>query len=542
MRRIPACSLLAIAGCNAIFGLNDNAKIAETDAPLFPDGPLPTFKLRYLLADTAVIPPEIFNEPVPLTTIGIADVTRTRVGALDGELFPAPYDPETGDVGVPLPALLDAPWRFRYTLDGAEHELQWQPAIDDAKASEPMIGRQGATPPLADSGYNIQPTGGGTPAIGTYNQSRVFTTGVFLDIRTGTSPSSTQVDGTANKTFLGELGTPESSRGDNAVLVNYAAPSGMCGPTVNGYAQFRPPGLLAGTKVPISPAPTWTLSNSKTFAVAYANRGAVPLSIRIAAALADDNGGRSSMIASGIEHGLTVSTGLPGTVVERPVTIGGSTFAVPGPHMLMLAQCQITVTNFNAFLLPFEFKKFPRVTHGIVSDRRTIDGVELVSSLISVDDLGTDNVSTVDLRAPLAVSPITLTAIDSTAANLSSGTDGTATISVATPLALQFGRESDQGDLVSAVDYFEITVFQIANTTLTKKRVFVSTNVAADALVVPHLLDKPIPLDLSGLTAGTYVMRIRAVAGAPGAAIGDYETVSYPYSAASVFTRTFVVL
>ncbi len=540
MRRLLASGLLALGGCNAIFGLNDNAKIGS-DATVFPDGPLMTFKLRYLLADTEVVPPDILNQPAPIRTVGIPGVTDTRVGALGGELLPAPYDPETGDVGVLLPELLAAPWRFRYTLDGAQHEIQWQPALQDAKASEPMIGRLQSAPPPPDSGYNIQPAlSAQTPPVGGYNGSRVFTTGVFLDIRTGTSPSSTQVDGTANKTFLGALGTPEASRGDNAVLVNYAAPLGMCGATVDGFAQFRPPGLLAGTKVPITPAPEWTVSNSnsKTLSVTYSNLGLFAGLPRLGSALKDSTGGRNSIPANVIEHGITASTALPGIVVERPVTIGASTFTVPGPHMLMLAQCQMSISTFNNFLLPFELENFPRVTHGFLSDRRAINGVELVSSLISVDDVEA-NSSVVDFRAPLAIHPITLTDVDSNLTSLSGGTDGVP-ISVATPLALSFGLESGQAQLALAVDYFEISVFEIANNTLTKKRVFVTTNVAA-AVDPPRVITTPIPLDLTGLTPGTYVLRIRAVAGAPRAALGDFEAVTYPYSAASIFTRTFVV-
>lgn len=534
--RLTACSLLALAGCNAIFGLNDNAKLGDPDGPPLPDGPLETFKLRFLVADTEPLVSGGLGEPKALFTAGMADVSGVQVGPIDGELRDAPYDQATGEVGIPFADLTSARWRARYTFDGVLHEVQWQPALQDAKLVEARLGHLEVVAPPADSGYNIQPTGAGTPPIGGYIGSRVYTTGAFLDIRTGTSPSSTRVDDPAN-IVVGAIGSPDMALGDNVTLVNYAVPSGACAATVNGYAHFRPPALAAGTKLLVNP--TWRTSPTAALSVTYLNQGAPNVLVRMAAALADSTGTRSLTQAGAVEHGITASAELTGTVIERPVTLGGIPVAVPGPHMLLLAQCNLGTTGFNPFLSPIELAPFPRVTHAMFTDRRLAGTATLVSSLVSVDRVQNGNASTADFRAPLAIDPITLTD-GVTVFSLSGGSDGVALGSVAAPLSLSFTLEADQAQVTTAADYFEVTVLQIQGTAVIPKRTFVTAEVAAP-IAAPRTIDSPIPIDLSGLTPGTYVLRIRTIAGAPRAALGDFEAVSYPYSAASVFTRTFVI-
>ena len=71
---------MLLAGCNSIFGLNDNAKIADPgDGPILVDGTLETFKLRYLLADTELVSPSILNQPAEIATVGMAQPIPIRL-------------------------------------------------------------------------------------------------------------------------------------------------------------------------------------------------------------------------------------------------------------------------------------------------------------------------------------------------------------------------------------------------------------------------------------------------------------------------------
>lgn len=528
MKALPA--LLALAGCNSIFGLNDNAKLG--DAPIvFPDGELPTFKLRYLHAQTHVVPPEILGEPAPLERIGIDPAPRVRLGPVDGALVDAEYVVATGDIRIPIPldTLLAAPWRVEYTIDGVIHEVIWQPeTLTDAKLAESLLGRQDTSPPPAGSGYNIQPTGGAQPGVGMYTGSRVFTTGVFLDIRTDKFPSNTQLDGLAT-TFAGKLGTPDTALGDNAVLVNYAAPSAMCAAAVDGFGQFRPAALTTGTLTIVNP-PWIEETPDGDLTVDVINEGAAG---RVGVAL----GSRSDVAGTAIEHGITPSLELNPLLVDRPVAFGAVRAAVPGPMMLMLAQCNLvtTTTNFDAFLLPNQLDKFPRVTHGFITNRRTVSGVELVSGIVSVDDADAEK-STLDFGAPLAISPITLTFVDSTFGL--DGADDAALIGPA-PATLDFKLEPAQTEQPITIDYFEVTLFEIVDATLIPKRIITTTNTE---LTADRTLVTPIALDLTALPSGIYILRIRSIAGVPGAKQGNFETLALPYSAATVFTRTFMLL
>ncbi len=533
MRRLRGCSLLALAGCNSIFGLNDNAKLGDGPVVVI-DGELPTFKLRYLHATTEKVGTAKFGDPV-LATIGIDPAPTVRLGPVGGALVDAEYVVATGEVRIPIPieTLVAAPWRVVYTLDDVVHEVIWQPTtLVDARIAEPLIGRLDTTPPPLDSGYNLQPEGGGQPPSGTYNNSRVFTTGVFLDIRTGDTPSNTRVDGVANKTFVGKLGTPEMAAGDSAILVDYADPTAKCDAAADGFAQFEVEPLAPGSRTILNE--DWVATRTGALTATLENATSRPL--QLSTALADSSGSRSDAQASALEHGLATNAGLPGIVVERPVSFGAVSVPVPGPMMLTLAQCDF-VNNiaFDAFVVPSQ--KFPRLTHGFLIDRRTVAGVQLVSSIISVDDT-IDDKSTLNFGTPLAIQPITLTSADSSSINLTAGIDAGPNQIVSGPLDLSFAVESQSG--ITGIDYFEVTVFELVAPTLVPKRVVIATDTTLQG--DPKTLATPISLDLTGLTPGTYVLRIRSIAGMPRAKLGDFETIEYPYSAATVFTRTFVLI
>ena len=106
MRRLRGCSLLALAGCNSIFGLNDNAKLGDGPVVVI-DAELPTLKLRYLQATTEKV--GTFGEPatnalraqmrtergpVPLFDRGFESIDELKARCLDETGLPPPQQPQ----------------------------------------------------------------------------------------------------------------------------------------------------------------------------------------------------------------------------------------------------------------------------------------------------------------------------------------------------------------------------------------------------------------------------------------------------------------
>lgn len=534
--RLVACGAVLAAGCNSIFGLNDNAKLDPGDGPVLIDGELPTFKLNYLLADTAIAQGAALNSPT-LASIPMDDAMNVRIGTLNGELVPAAHDAATGLVSIPID-VGTSPWKVRFTIGGVDHEVQWNPSsLDEAAVIEPILGRREVVDPPPDSGYRIVPTGTGAPGIGMFTESRVFTTGAFVDLRPGKFPTSTKFNA-PNTTAVGPINSPNPMLGDAAVLVDYNVPSGACAFTSRGFAHFVPPALAKGDNVDVTPL--WQTIGSVTQGFSTVNGG--DQGLRLLSAL--DPGTRGNENGdpqfSAIEHGISAAGISHAVITERPIRITSTTTQdVSGPHMLVLMQCPLATTS-TSFLVPSQLADFPVLTHALITDVRTVAGAKLVSSIVGVSAPNpvNPNMTTLDLKAPLVFAPITLTTVGASPISLSSG-DGVSLPSVAMPFTLTFRFEPDQADLQTVADQLEVTVFQLTGGQLVKKRVFVTT----DAAITPapgRELATPIPIDLSGLGGGTYVMSIRSIAGTPNVGAGNF-TIASPYSASTIFTNTFTI-
>jgi hypothetical protein len=110
-------------------------------------------------------------------------------------------------------------------------------------------------------------------------------------------------------------------------------------------------------------------------------------------------------------------------------------------------------------------------------------------------------------------------------------------VTAAPTFDVDFKIEPDAGSFTGAVDYVEVTVFELLGGALAPIHVYVTTEVARDP---DGTLAAPIQIDGSQLATGIdYVLQIRSVRGAPIAARGDFETVTFPQAMATMFTRTF---
>jgi hypothetical protein len=542
--------LLALAGCNQIFGLTDQVDLV--DAPVAPpDAAFPTARISYLVAQTRVIAPDIKGVPDPALQRPALDDPQIKIGTLTGVLEAVAYDTTAATISVP-PAVFDSsePWRLQYRVGDVPHDVVWTTSRDTPPTIVvPVFGRLARTPPPLNSGFDIRPTGTAPapPAIGSYRAARVFTTGVFADILVGSSPSDTRVDAPMTGHISGPRGTPDASQGDAGVLANYGQTT-FCEHLVNGYAEFLSPPLVADNRaIPLDGSlapgqPEWRTNGSvtETTSVTLTNVGS-GLALRLFGGLDSRIDMLSALDAPLYQIGFAASDQIPILTPTRPISFLKSNVLTvrnpPGPLMFLLAQCGLDKTPSDGYIVPIGLEPFPRVAYGVATNRRAVAGVELLSSIVTVDK-PSGNAVTLDFGVPLAIDPITLS--DGTSTTLLSGlssSDGV-TVSPAAAFELDFALEPDAGGPPLAPDYVEVTVFQIDNQ-LVPIHVYRTALVARES---DQTLVRPIRIDGTELLAGnTYVLQIQTVRGAPNAAVGDFETIAFPQSMATIFTRSFVI-
>jgi hypothetical protein len=528
--RVSAFGLLALAGCNQIFGL-DAVTVVDAAGP--PDAPFPRVRLSHQVAGTKIISSPAIADPDPaLAYPPIAPAPRVRIGTLTDALVDTSYDPTDGGIEVSLPDLFGTTWRLEYTIPGAPpHEVHWTPVMDEAHLVVPVVGRLDRGTAPANSGYDVQPIGTVPPAPTSFIASHVFMTGVFVDILTVANPKDAQIDAPSSR-FDGALGNPALEQGDYAVLVNYdLVLNGTCPTVANGFAGFRPPPLQSGVRSAPSPQPTWSVSDKTQVALTYRNLG-FGLDLRLGSAL---GGKRSGTLANVLQHGHVASTLLPGFTHASQ--------DVPSPLLFSLANCQLGIASTTEFVAPIDIAAFPRVTYANLSSARTTAGVKLTSSIATVTASAPPQADVIDFGVPIASAPIVLAAGGETFdISTDADTDDTITIPAGPgTFELTFALETEQANLALAVDYFETTVFRFEGSMLVPERVIISTEVAAAAPPAPRVITAPIRIDRSLFVApNRYVIAIRTFRGRPGAARGDFTTVAYPQSVATVFTHTIL--
>src|SRR6185369_5504248 len=155
MRWLALAPLLAVTGCNQIFGLQPTIAIdAAPPGEALPPGP--RTQLLWAIATTdgmlpappaAQFDPELVYPPFGSEQLH-PEVPIVMVGDEMG-LMPAPYNVADGSFEIPF-ALKDSPHRIVYTLPGESvpHEVQW--SITGAKLTVPRTTRDDA-PRIPDS-------------------------------------------------------------------------------------------------------------------------------------------------------------------------------------------------------------------------------------------------------------------------------------------------------------------------------------------------------------------------------------------------------
>lgn len=514
--RTVAIGLLALAGCNQIFGL-DAVKIADAPGDQFI--PPPRVQLTLQVAKTKRTAVDLGPDPV-LEQAPIPGAA-VKIGLLDGSaLIDAIYDPVDGGIDLPRQGFLGAKWRLEYTpVSGPPIELQWTPTEDKGHFIVPVFGRLERTPPPTASGYRISVSGG--PA--SLTQARLFTTGIWMDIGRGTAVSPVEVPGGgAGYDQLppqsGEKGVPDAA-GDLGLLTIFAPAAGNC-VVSSGSAAFAGIPLVQGSKTPITTEPF--TNAGRTITVGY--QPALS-DFRLEGAL-DDRSPLGMTSTGVVAHGYAPHDRMP--------ALTQTFLGAPAPLMIKLAECPFGATNLGPFSDPPELGEFPRIAYAEVTDTRMIGTTELVSSIATVST-ATGSSFEANLGVPLALGPIALS--DGATSFALSGPSDDIAVPVGTgSLDLTFRLEG-----VGTVEFFQVNVFRVdAALGLVAERSYIATDVAKDAIT--DVIVAPVRIDRAMFTAGNqYVFAIQTHRGRPEAGVGNFSTVAFPQAVATIFTRTIVV-
>ncbi len=510
MRRYAALGLLAIAGCNEIWGLNRGVDLRDSGF----DPAFPRVRLTAQITNTnneGYMDPELIYGPLD-------PPPEVQIGTLDGPLEPTTYDPD-GTVRYPA-TLTGTTWRLVYTLadDRIPRELQWSPPEGDRVAHlvEPLLGRVDRLPVPPDSGYTITPMG--SPPQ--HSLSRVFTTGIWTEgVFTGMSSGATfSYDFPMKATSLsGRLGAPERAKGDHGVLVDFQNQDG-CRYAV-GAAAFVVPDLVADSFTAPDPQPRW-FGNDEQATLELA--GPDPVDSRLVGVLGARASGANLVR---MQYGYVPSLDVFG--FSKPVPDPILDFFLPGPRMIAFANCTFmpgtgSYTTPMAFADPPELRgRFPHVVHVEVANQRTVGLVTLTSGFSAVLSS-----STYAFKSEFLVAAATKMKLqrDGSELDLAAAPDGGLLPAGTGPLELTFDLEPASG---LGADYFEITLYAIPNSKLDRKRVYT-------------VMERKLRLDPSLLARNTeYVFEIRSYRGRPDVTRANFAVNTYPQYAAAIFTRTF---
>lgn len=493
MRRAPHLALLALAGCNAVFG------IEKTDPR--PDAPPPDAKWDAVRVSVVLATPQ--PPPGSLEPYAVAAVPfpgTVEYGTIDGPLQPATRG-MNGEVFYP-PSFDDARWRLVITMpDGVPHEVQWTPPRD-AHVALPIVGRMDRTAPPPNSGYLLDTTR-------TTVDARVFTTGIWndRDIGSNTDPVETFLSG--EPALSGSPGVPDAGRGDKAFIADRKRGIPTDCIITEATAMFDPPPLqqdvltlVSGITFPVGTLLSAQFSVSPPFAL---------LDDRLMGALGSHF---SPETVNAVLVGSAPSALVPAFTSEQ------NDFAAP--VMFPFGQCPLSTAQFS-YKAPNELASLPRVAFGYVSNGRRITNGPVMSSFVAaatIESSPGSNEFPLIFNAPLPLDAM----LGSTPL-----VEGDPFTIGSEPLDLTFSLESA---FASNEVYFEVHLHRIelgAAAALVTERVYIGLDPATPRIT----------FDAASMRADKdYVFSIRTYRRY---LFQPYDLTSgeYPQALSTIYTRTF---
>lgn len=527
MRRVAGASLLALVGCNQIFGITPTQEYdATTD--VIPDRP-------HVVLDWQIATVLPSGAPDPVIRFAPIDpAPKVRIAPLDGpfDRDQATYAPGDGSIQIPA-EYLNTTWRLEYILVGdvVPHEVQWTPEDKQGHLTVPVFGRLQRDPVPVGSGYTITP--GGPSAVTSYSHPRVLTTGMWSEgcvVGNCTMSNGGKIDYDfySNATYLiGARGRPEPTLGDRALLVDYVDGNSMEGSVgcriAAGSATLASAALEPGMHTVQTPTPTWDSGRRDVMGAA--------VDLRFVARLAGLGKLQDSFLPLSPQlFGFAASTDMPGLagglregllpVVPMPPPM--SPLPLPLPVMQTLVQCPYNKT-LPRTAQPMLLDSFARIQHVQLVDTRKVLGVDLNSGMETVIAAAAAGGFTMAFPAAIPMQFTLATPMNGTV-DLAGDSDQVAVGPTSGPFELSFTPE------IAAelrADYYDVVLHRIAAGALTTDRIYTVT--------APK-----VRIDGSMIVPGAdYVFEVRSYKGHPQAQHGDFAPVDYPYGSAIVFTRTF---
>jgi hypothetical protein len=518
MRCVAGAGLLALVGCNQIFGITPT-RVYDASIDVVPDQP-------HVVLDWQVAQVLPSGAPDPMIRFAPLDpAPRIRITPLD---VPFPADPKDdvdkpiysagGDGWIQIPRdYLSIPWRLEYTLaDNVPHEVQWAPEDKQGHLSVPIFGRLLRDTVPNGSGYTITP-----PGVASYTSPRVSTTGLWTEgVVNNYSPSDgakIDFDFFNAVSLSGAKGRPDPALGDRALLVDYITdPGSRCriavGSAVLGSAALEPGVHTADT-------PTWDARRTMVV-ISSIDLGDSLIRLTDALDALDSQQGYTGTLL----FGVAASASMPGLTASSPGVL------LPVPMMLNLLQCPYSVSMLPMTAQPTMLDSFPHFLHLQIVNTRPVLGINGLTLTSGIETVAISANNQLDVRFPVAIpTHMTLTTPAPAVVDLVGPDDHVAVGPVGGTFTLTFTQEVPKPPILDDlhVDYYDVTLHRIVGSALTTERIY---TVTAPAVRIDGAVFVP---------GAEYVFEVRSYKGHPKAQRGDFSVVDYPYGSASVFTRTF---
>jgi hypothetical protein len=512
MRCVAGVGLLALVGCNQIFGI----PVAKEWDAAAPD--MPHVRLTWQIAtvtptggpDATLAYPAL--DPAPKLRIAPINV------ALDDSPDRATYASD-GAVAIPQ-SYVGTTWRLEYTLsDNVPHEVQWTPEGELGHVVVPLFGRldRGGVP--ARSGYLATPSN--PPS--SFGDPRVFTTGLWTEGIARPSGIMADYDFFNAVSLSGPKGRPDPAAGDRAFVVDFTVnPTSTCQYAVGS-------GLLPSAQLTaeVHSAQTIPWDTGLEPVSNAAINVSKPLTRLINALGALD--GREGF-AGTLLFGIGASPLMPAlTATPSPAPMLSARAILPIPMMLTLAQCPYDQTP-PMTAQPAALDAFPHLVHMQITNTRTVAGTAGLRLTSGIETVALSAATEDDVRFSAAIPVrVQLTNPAQQAFALDGAGEQVAVGPAGGVFTLQFAAEATSANAPSdlRIDYYEVTLYRIDGATRTAQRVYTVTAPA-------------VRIDGPALVSGVeYVFEIRSYKGHPKAQRGDFSAVDYPYGSSVIFTRTF---
>jgi len=537
MRRLGV-ALLALSGCNQVFGIKDTAKEPDAADPRFvghmnwvaPQG-----------SGTVVFP--IGGEAVDTQPLMLQIGAGTGSGS--DTLAAAPYDAMTGEFSLGF-MLAGQAWRLVYTLPDETISQEWQWSVQAPDLVVPRMTRKGATAIPPQSGYDIQPT----PAT-TFTSPQIATGGAFTfnDVP-GNEFTGNHITYTADnaKAIDGPVSAPDPVA--DWILVTdigsfSSTVTGVTGWAVAQPSAANPAPLTANTLTPLTP--TW---HAGGIIAIKPNPATSTAKMRLSTALnalAQDDGGNPVPTYGHMTYGLSPSNAvysfrqppadcgtIPADLTLTGVDCLGSPALIPLTEDEQL-ETAIQVPNITDLMLT-------PVLYARVTNVRQVHGIALASSIQSMvvaPRPPTAN-ETIDILTSTLADAVLVDQVRLDSSDLS-GATGPASMDVPVAVGTQprqltfHPRLGQDGALQARADDYVITLWQIQAPD--------TAGAKLHAVRMYHVIDASHGVYIEGplLQPGIYVFSITARIGFPNAAMGDYKVVTFPLGESTVFSRQFHV-